>query len=139
MAKPEFLSVCVFTIVLLFNLNPDVQAQCYGSLNLDKDYFKYNYIVRLAIHFGNISDIPQNIQCSRTLIQGESPVQVPVYFYNAHGGIYQLGFSVSSCDSTEVIRDSFVECGATDTTFVQKEVEAEITSWGALKSKMRSD
>lgn len=99
MAEPKLLLVCAFALALLFNLNSDVQAQCYGSLNLDKDYFKYNYIVRLAIHFGDISAIPENIQCSRALVQGESPIQVPVYFYNAHGGIYELGFSVSSCDS----------------------------------------
>lgn len=99
MTEPKFLLVSIFALALLLNFNSYVQAQCYGSLNLDRDYFKYNHIVRLAIHFGNISDIPENIQCSRALAHGESPIEVPVYFYNGHGGIYALGFSVSSCDS----------------------------------------
>jgi hypothetical protein len=99
MAEPNLLLVYLFLVALLFPVNSEVQAQCYGALNVDTEFLKYNYIVRLAIHFGDESDIPGNIQCCRDLMAGESPVQVPVYFYNAHGGIYQLGFSVSSCDS----------------------------------------
>ena len=99
MAEPKFLLVSIFALALLLNFSSNVQAQCYGSLNLDRDYFKYNYIVRLAIHFGNISDIPENIQCSRALDRGESPIEVPVYFYNGEGGVYALGCSVSSWDS----------------------------------------
>ncbi|MBD3180013.1 MAG: hypothetical protein GF417_10655 [Candidatus Latescibacteria bacterium] len=99
MTEPNFLLVYVFLLALIFTLNSDIQAQCYGALNLDKEFFKYNYIVRLAVHFGDSSELPENVQCCRSLVTGESPIQVPVYFYNAHGGIYQLGFSLTSCDS----------------------------------------
>jgi len=99
MAEPNFLLVCVFVLALLLTANSGVQAQCYGALNVDSEFFKYNYIVRLAIHFGDVSDLPENVQCCRAMIPDESPIQVPVYFYNAHSGIYRLGFSVSSCDS----------------------------------------
>ena len=50
--------------------------------------------------------------------------------------IYYTAFSVNSV-SDEIIRDSFVECSATDTTFFEKAISAEMTTWGAIKSKMK--
>ena len=75
------------------------RAQCYGSLQLAPDFFKYDYLMRLCVHFGDISAIPDGIDCSRSLVPGESPIEVPVYAYNLHDGIVDAWFAVESNDS----------------------------------------
>jgi hypothetical protein len=74
-------------------------AQCYGSLMLSPGYFEYDYLVRLAVHFGDVSALPDAVQCSRVMTVGESPIEVPIFMYNLHEGIDYLEFSVESNDS----------------------------------------
>lgn len=77
----------------------ELSAQCYGSLMLSPDFFQYDYLVRLCVHFGDIGSLPEGIQCSRTKLPGETPILVPIYAYNLHRGIEGLQFSVESNDS----------------------------------------
>ena len=93
------LSILSIFIIYSIIISGGLYAQCYGSLDLAPDYFQYNYLVRLAIHFGDVSALPEDVICNRTLGSGESPVEIPVYFYNAHSGIVGVEFGVESCDS----------------------------------------
>jgi hypothetical protein len=68
-------------------------------LSLSPDFFEYDYIVRMAVHFGDEYDLPESIICSRSMRPGESPIEVPVYFYNANSGVMKLYFALESCDS----------------------------------------
>lgn len=95
--KTVFL-ISIFIIFSIIYTAPSY-AQCYGSLNLPADYFKYDYLVRLCVHFGDLSDLPGDVICSRTLQEGESLVEVPVYFFNARDGIIGVRFAVESFDS----------------------------------------
>ncbi len=74
-------------------------AQCYGSLALSPGFFEYDYLVRLCVHFGDVSSIPEDIVCSSGRMEGEDILQVPIYFYNAHEGVNRLEFAVESNDS----------------------------------------
>ncbi len=89
------------TIFIVFSIiySGDLYAQCYGSLDLAPAFFQYDYLVRITVHFGDVSALPGDVICSRTLGPGESPVEVPVYFYNAHDGIVGVEFAMESCDS----------------------------------------
>jgi hypothetical protein len=80
-------------------LKGEVYAQCYGALALAESYFEFDYLVRLAVHFGNSSDLPDNIVCCRAVTPGESPIEVPVYAYNLHEGITSIEFTAESNDS----------------------------------------
>lgn len=91
----------LLNIFIVFSIfySGGLYAQCYGSLDLPASYFQYDYLVRITVHFGDVSALPDDVICSRTLGPGESPVEVPVYFYNAHDGIMGVEFAVESCDS----------------------------------------
>jgi hypothetical protein len=94
-------AIFILSIFIVYSIiiSGGLYAQCYGSLDLAPNYFQYNYLVRLAVHFGDVSTLPEDVICSRTLGPGESPVEIPVYFYNAHSGILGVEFAVESCDS----------------------------------------
>ena len=98
-AKAFFLTYLSIQTLLLATFQADAAAQCYGSLMLSPDFFGNDYIVRLCVHFGDVSTLPYDVNCSRAMLPGESPIEFPVYAYNLHDGIEYLEFSVESNDS----------------------------------------
>jgi hypothetical protein len=92
------LSVILLTVVMIIP-SGEANAQCFGSLMLSPGFFEFDYLVRLAVHFGGAEDIPTDIICSRGRIPGEDIIEVPVWFYNAHEGLTYLEFGVESNDS----------------------------------------
>ncbi|MBN1884528.1 MAG: hypothetical protein JW876_03255 [Candidatus Krumholzibacteriota bacterium] len=97
-ANALFLSLLILAATVI-SVPAPARAQCYGSLLLAPDFFKYDYLVRLCVHFGDVSAIPEGIDCSRSLVPGESPIEVPIYAYNVHDGIVSAWFAVESNDS----------------------------------------
>ena len=93
-----FLSVIILTVVMIIP-SGGANAQCFGSLLLAPGFFEFDYLVRLAVHFGSAEDIPSDIICSRSRISGEEIIEVPVWFYNVHEGVTYLEFGVESNDS----------------------------------------
>jgi hypothetical protein len=79
-----------------------VRAQCSGTLALSSTLLDVNYLVRLAVHFGDAASIPSDIVCSRSLLPGESVIDVPLWAYNLHEGAIYLEFSVASNESISV-------------------------------------
>ncbi len=78
------------------------RAQCSGTIALSSSLLDVDYLVRLTVHFGDAASIPSDIICSRSLLPGESVIDVPLWAYNLHeGGIY-LEFSVASNESIGV-------------------------------------
>lgn len=75
-------------------------AQC--EYTLSSGPAAWDYFVRLAMHFGDASSIPNSIICSRSLAEGEDVVQVPIWAYNLHEGIDYLEFAVESNESLGV-------------------------------------
>ena len=62
----------------------------------------YDYLVRLAVHFGDALTNPCNVVCSRSLLPGETVVNVPIWAYNLHEGMTHVEFSVVSNESLGV-------------------------------------
>ncbi len=85
--------------VLSAALSSPAFAQCYGSLSISPAFFEYDYLVRLCVHFGGGSSIPEDIVCNRSRIEGEDIIQVPIWFYNGHEGVGSLEFAIESNDS----------------------------------------
>ena len=79
-----------------------LQAQCYGSLALSSSFAEFDYLVRLAVHFGDASSIPDDIICSRSMLPSELVIDVPLWAYNLHEGAGYLEFSVVSNESIAV-------------------------------------
>jgi hypothetical protein len=77
-------------------------AQCYSSMMLATDYFQYDHLVRLAVHFGDPSSIPSDVVCCRSMLPGDTHFEVPIYAYNLHEGIQYLEFGVESNESLGV-------------------------------------
>lgn len=97
--KPLFLlSVFILTVVMIIP-SGGANAQCFGSLLLAPGYFEFDYLVRLAVHFGSAEDIPTDIICGRGRMPGEEIIEVPIWFYNVHEGVTYLEFGVESNDS----------------------------------------
>ena len=97
--KPlSFLSVLILTVVIIIP-SGGANAQCFGSLMLSPGFFEFDYLVRLAVHFGTAEDIPTDIICSRGRMPGEQVIEVPVWVYNVHEGITYLEYAVESNDS----------------------------------------
>ena len=92
------LSVFLLTVVMIIP-SGGAHAQCFGSLMFSPGYFEFDYLVRLAVHFGSAEDIPADIICSRSRMPGEDIIEVPVWFYNVHEGVTYLEFAVESNDS----------------------------------------
>ena len=96
-ARPYF---AIFSLLLILIPIPQAASgQCHGALALSASYFEFDYLIRLAVHFGDASDLPDNVVCCRSRRPGESPVEVPVYAYNLHEGISFIEFTVESNDS----------------------------------------
>ncbi len=91
-------SIILFSIMVI-PIRGGLSAQCYGSLDIPSDYFEYNYVTRVCVHFGDVGDIPEDIQCSIPRPPGETVREVPVYAYNLHAGIEYIEFSIESNDS----------------------------------------
>jgi len=85
--------------LLIFTLSGSLYGQCHGWLNLSPDFYGYDFLIRLCVHFGEVEDIPEYIQCSRSLFEGEEEVSFPIYMYNAHEGIRYIEFGVESNDT----------------------------------------
>jgi hypothetical protein len=97
--KPlSFLSVLILTVVIIIP-SGGANAQCFGSLMLSPGFFEFDYLVRLAVHFGTAEDIPTDIICSRGRMPGEEIIEVPVWVYNVHEGVTYLEYAVESNDS----------------------------------------
>lgn len=79
-----------------------VQAQCYGSLALSSSFAEFDYLVRLAVHFGDAASIPTDVICSRSMLPSELVLDVPLWAYNLHEGAGYLEFSVVSNESIAV-------------------------------------
>jgi len=97
-AKAVFFAILILPLLLPATGAP-LHAQCYGSLALSPDFFGYDYLVRICVHFGDISTIPYDIACGTTGPSGGRPVEFPIYAYNLHDGIDYLEFSIESNDS----------------------------------------
>lgn len=97
--KPLFLlSVIILTVVMIIP-SGGANAQCFGSLMLAPGYFEFDYLVRIAVHFGSAEDLPTDVICSRGRMPGEDIIEVPLWFYNVHEGVTYLEFGVESNDT----------------------------------------
>lgn len=97
-AKAVFFAVMI-PFLLLFPMGAALNAQCYGSLALSPDFFGYDYLVRICVHFGDISTLPYDIVCGTTMHPGDRTVEFPLYAYNVYDGVDFLEFSIESNDS----------------------------------------
>jgi hypothetical protein len=77
-------------------------AQCYGSLMMSSNFYEFDYLVRLAVHFGDASSIPDGIVCSRSMLPSEMTIEVPIWAYNLHEGAQYFEFSIASNESLTV-------------------------------------
>jgi hypothetical protein len=93
-----FLSVLILTAVMIIPTG-GANAQCFGSLMLAPGYFEFDYLVRIAVHFGSAEDLPTDVICSRGRMPGEDIIEVPLWFYNAHEGVTYFEFGVESNDT----------------------------------------
>jgi hypothetical protein len=98
MDKAKAVFLAIFFIVSCTS-GTQLHAQCYGSLAISPDFFGYDYLVRICVHFGDISTIPYDIACGTTMPPGVHPIEFPIYAYNLHDGIDYLEFSIESNDS----------------------------------------
>lgn len=97
---PVHILAALFLSSLISAVMPGAaRAQCYGSLSLEPGFFEYDYLVRLAVHFGDAQEIPGGVMCGRSRYPDEEIVEVPVWFYNVRRGIIALEFAVESNDS----------------------------------------
>jgi len=99
MRKPLFFITAGILLALISSFAGDLNAQCFGSLMLAPDFFEFDYLVRICVHFGDVSALPDNIECCRAREWNEGQFLVPIYIYNLHDGIDQLEFSIESNDS----------------------------------------
>jgi len=99
--KKAVLASTVF-LVFIVSASTALQAQCYGSLALSSSFTEFDYLVRLAVHFGDASSIPTDIMCSRSMLSSELVIDVPLWAYNLHEGAGYLEFSVVSNESIAV-------------------------------------
>ena len=86
-------------IVVIFISSGSAWGQCYGALSLSPDFFGYDYLVRLCVHFGDPSSIPDQVQCCRTMNPDEEYIDFPIYLYNAHEGVRFIEFGVTANDT----------------------------------------
>jgi len=100
MRKALLASVAV--LVFVVGASGALRAQCYGSLALSSSFAEFDYLVRLAVHFGDAASIPTDIVCSRSVLPGELVIDVPLWAYNLHEGAGYLEFSVVSNESIAV-------------------------------------
>jgi hypothetical protein len=97
--KPLFLTAVSILALSVIIPSGGANAQCFGSLMLSPGFFEFDYLVRLAVHFGSAEDIPEDIICGRGRLPGEEIIEVPIWFYNVHEGVTYLEFGVESNDS----------------------------------------
>ncbi|MCK4235951.1 MAG: hypothetical protein KAX38_02455 [Candidatus Krumholzibacteria bacterium] len=100
--KPLLICAIVVLATSLLPLKGDLCAQCYGSLMLSPGFFEFDFLVRVCVHFGDISSLPEDVQCCRCRVQGETPIEFPICAYNLHEGIERLEFTIESNDSLAV-------------------------------------
>jgi hypothetical protein len=97
--KPLYLAAALFVAGSIIIPDTDAQAQCFGSLMLAPGFFEFDYLVRIAVHFGSAEDIPEYIMCGRDRLPGEEIIEFPIWFYNAHEGWTHMEFAMESNDS----------------------------------------
>ncbi|HSG27867.1 MAG TPA: hypothetical protein VLA34_05255 [Candidatus Krumholzibacterium sp.] len=118
-SKPLYCLITAIAVVMaIAGSSGNALAQCYGPLMISPTYFEYDYLVRLCVHFGDVSSLPEDVVCSRGRDAGEDIIQVPIYFYNGHEGISRLEFAIESNDSIlsfapencfEIYHSSYIE------------------------------
>jgi len=87
---------------LAISMDSSLHAQCYGSLMLSSNYFEFDHLVRLAVHFGDAASVPSDIICSRSMVPSELAIDVPIWAYNLHEGAEYFEFSIVSNESLAV-------------------------------------
>jgi hypothetical protein len=100
MKKALFVMVIALTLATVMSGAP--RAQCFGSLMLSSTYYQFDYLVRLAVHFGDAESIPSGIICSRSMLPSELTLDVPIWAYNLNEGVQYLEFSIVSNESLAV-------------------------------------
>jgi hypothetical protein len=98
--KRSFLAP-LFLLLLITAASTSSHAQCYGSLMMLGGSSELDRTVRLSVHFGDVSSIPYDIVCGRSLLPGETTVDVPIYAYNLHEGIAYAEFSIACNESLD--------------------------------------
>jgi hypothetical protein len=106
--KPLFFLYASILAVVIIIPSGAAYAQCFGSLNIAPGFFEFDYLARLAVHFGNAEDIPGQVMCSRTRMPGEEVIEVPIWFYNVHEGMIYTEFGVESND--DIVGFTPAEC-----------------------------
>ena len=88
-------------VLLIIMVSPasDICAQCYGPMMLSPNFFEFDYLVRLAVHFGDEYSLPDHVICSREMTEADSRISFPIWAYNLHEGVERLEFAVQSNDS----------------------------------------
>jgi hypothetical protein len=99
--KPLFSVYLLLTAIMITISVPpgEACAQCFGTLMLEPGFYEFDYLVRIAVHFGSAEDIPADIICSRGRMPGEEVLEVPIWIYNLHEGVTTLEFGIESNDS----------------------------------------
>ena len=99
--KPLFPVYLLLTAIMITIAVPpgEACAQCFGSLMLEPGFFEFDYLVRIAVHFGSAGDIPTDIICSRGRMPGEEVLEIPIWAYNLHEGVTYMEFGIESNDS----------------------------------------
>ena len=79
MYKAKAVFFAILSIIVSSVTSGRLDAQCFGSLALSPDFFGYDYLARICVHFGDISTIPYDIVCETTMPPGDRPVEFPIY------------------------------------------------------------
>jgi len=99
--KTTFFRFLTFLVLGVAASGP-LRAQCYGALELSSASFELDRLIRLSVHFGDASSVPEDIMCSRSMLPEETTIDAPIWAYNLHEGIEYLEFSVVSNESLGV-------------------------------------
>ncbi len=99
--KKAFLAFSTLSaLVIAATVSP--RAQCQGAIVLASSPAAWQYLVRMAVHFGDAASVPTDIVCCRSLLAGEDVVNVPVWAYNLHEGVDYFEFAIESNESLGV-------------------------------------
>ena len=81
---------------------------------------------------------PTGYDDGRLVVDMESTPGEQLYFFDTEipslAYLYYIAYSLTVDEGGKVLQTSFVECEATDTTFVHDEIANEKMSWGKIKS-----
>ncbi|MBN1164245.1 MAG: hypothetical protein JXB45_06680 [Candidatus Krumholzibacteriota bacterium] len=84
---------------------------------------------------------PTGYNDGRLVVERETVPGMSYYFFDTEAPRmlinYYKAFSLTKNAAGEVLNNSLVECSATDTSFVEGEIEAEEVSWGSIKNRFK--